>query len=217
MITNKQCKAARALLNWTKSELSEKSEVNINVISRFERGTQETSAEKVSAIKLAFLRNDIEFIGKSGVSIKEDTAELISGSDCTQQLWKKILNSFNEEEGGEVLVTHVDERRGLTKHGEALNDYLEQLQSRGITERILSCEGDAFFLMPPLCYRWLPKHIFNHARTCYVFNGCVAIQCWDSDTIIYVRNHKAFLSEKDHFEKLWRNALIPQLPQLVSN
>ncbi len=217
MITNKQCKAARALLDWTKSELSANSGVNINVISRFERGTQETSAEKVTAIKDAFIKYDIEFSGQMGVSIKEDTAELITGKDCTQQLWNKILNSFQGSEGGEVLVTHVNERRGLAKHGEALNEYLEKLKSKGIRERILSCEGDTFFLMPAYCYRWLPRHIFNNSRTCYVFSGCVAIQCWESDTIIYVRNSKAFQSEKDYFEKLWDNALIPSLPKIVSN
>ncbi len=215
MITNKQSKAARALLDWSMSRLSKESGVDINVISRFEKGTQDTTAEKVNSIKNTFTLYDIEFTGLTGVAIKEDIAEIITGIDYTQKLWRKIINSF-QGLPGEVLVTHVDERRGLIKHGEALNQYLEELDSKNISERVLSCEGDTFFLMPPHCYRWLSKNIFNNTRTCYVFSGCVAIQCWESDTIIYIRNNKAFQAEKLHFEKLWDNALIPALPKIAS-
>ncbi len=217
MITYQQSNAARALLGWNKSKLAEKSGVDLNAISRFEKGTGNPTAETVQALEHAFVKADIEFTGKLGVAVKEDISELITGKDSTQILWNKILNSFDNTGAGEILVTHVDETRGLAKHGDALLEYIGKLKDKNITERLLSKEGDYHFLVPPHCYRWLPEPIFNSFRTCYVFNGCLAIQCWESSTIIFIRNQKVYEAEKAYFEKLWLNAKSPQLPKIVSS
>lgn len=217
MITPKQSQAARALLGWKMSKLAEEAGVSLNAITRFEKETVNTSVETVQAIESAFCRFDIELIGSQGVSIKEDVSELITGKNFTKILWGKILNSFSGADNGEVLVTHVNETRGLAKHGDALLGYIEALKKKNVTERLLSCEGDTTFLMPPHCYRWLSKEVFSSSRTCYVFKGCVAIQCWESETIIFVRNAKAYEAEKAYFEKLWTNAKIPHIPKIVSS
>lgn len=214
MITAKQCKAARVLLNWSGTKLSAESGVDLALVGRFEKGFQKSAADKVAAMEDTFKRAGIEFLGSSGVTVKRDVSELFTGKDSCSQLWQRILQSFDGCDEGEILVTHVDERRGLKENGDKLEVYLDELKNRGITERLLSCEGDTFFLVSPKCYRWIPEILFNASRTTYIFNGCVAIQFWESDTIVYVRNQKAYEAEAKQFERLWLSSAVPKLPEI---
>ena len=66
MITGMQVRAAKALLNWTGSELSARAGVGLSTVRRIEGcdGMLETASIKVlQAIKIAFESAGVEFIG----------------------------------------------------------------------------------------------------------------------------------------------------------
>ncbi len=65
MITSSQIRAARALLDWTRSELSERSGVGISALMRFESadGVPAGNIKTIDAVKKAFEEAGIEFIG----------------------------------------------------------------------------------------------------------------------------------------------------------
>ena len=65
MITSSQIRAARALLDWTRSELSEKSGVGISALMRFESadGVPAGNIKTIDAVKKALEEVGIEFIG----------------------------------------------------------------------------------------------------------------------------------------------------------
>ena len=66
MITGMQVRAAKALLNWTGSELSARAGVGLSTVRRIEGcdGMLETASIKVlRAIKIAFESAGVEFIG----------------------------------------------------------------------------------------------------------------------------------------------------------
>lgn len=65
MITSGQIRAARALLDWTRSELSEKSGVGISALMRFESadGVPTGNIKTIDAVKKALEEAGIEFIG----------------------------------------------------------------------------------------------------------------------------------------------------------
>ena len=65
MITSSQIRAARALLDWTRSELSESSGVGISALMRFESadGVPAGNIKTIDAVKKAFEEAGIEFIG----------------------------------------------------------------------------------------------------------------------------------------------------------
>lgn len=67
MITSGQIRAARALLDWTRSELSEKSGVGISALMRFESadGVPAGNIKTIDAVKKALEQAGIEFIGAS--------------------------------------------------------------------------------------------------------------------------------------------------------
>ena len=65
MITSSQIRAARALLDWTRSELSERSGVGISALMRFESadGVPAGNIKTIDAVKKAFEEAGIEFTG----------------------------------------------------------------------------------------------------------------------------------------------------------
>ncbi len=62
MISAKQCKAARDLLEWKQSDLAEKSKMAVSTIAHFERGSTEPSDRTLGDLKRAFEDAGIEFI-----------------------------------------------------------------------------------------------------------------------------------------------------------
>jgi transcriptional regulator with XRE-family HTH domain len=209
MITAKQSKAARALLNWNAKELANQAGVSPATITNFEKYQSVLQTDIHKKIISAYEKASIRFINDNGVELLQETSEILQGKNCIEELWKKILDSFKGHNSGEVLITHVDETRALDKSNGDLRQHIKNLEEHGISERLLSCEGDTVFLTNPECYRWLDKGFFTLERSTYVFNGCVAIQFWQSNLIVFIRNQRAFQAEKDRFEFLWENAKIP--------
>jgi len=62
MITPAQSRSARALLDWSREQLAEQSEVALRTIVDFERGAREPRKITLLALKSALERSGIEFI-----------------------------------------------------------------------------------------------------------------------------------------------------------
>ena len=71
MITAAQCRAARALLEWTQRDLMAASSVSLPSIKRFERGNGRTELVNDS-LRHAFERARIRFIGRTGLDLPGD-------------------------------------------------------------------------------------------------------------------------------------------------
>lgn len=69
-ITPEQSKAARSLLGWTQKELAENAGVGISTVVDFESSKRVPIKNNLVAIRTAFERGSIDFIGKSGVNVK---------------------------------------------------------------------------------------------------------------------------------------------------
>lgn len=88
-------------------------------------------------------------------------------------------------------------------------DHLKRLKEYKITERLLVCEGDNFFVQDPKCYRWLPKEIFKTGVMSLLYGNKLAIQFWNNSVCVIIENKNVYNEEKQRFEYLWDNALIP--------
>lgn len=62
MITPRQIRAARALLDWSQQDLADKAIVSLNALARLERGTVDPRASTLSAVEKALMRAGVEFI-----------------------------------------------------------------------------------------------------------------------------------------------------------
>lgn len=66
MPTAEQCRAARALLNWSQAQLAEASKVGLSTIGNFEAGRSTLMAANVEALRRAFEAADIMLIEENG-------------------------------------------------------------------------------------------------------------------------------------------------------
>jgi predicted transcriptional regulator len=62
MITPRQIRAARALLDWSQQDLADKAIISLNAMARLERGTVDPRMSTLSAVEKALMRGGIEFI-----------------------------------------------------------------------------------------------------------------------------------------------------------
>lgn len=208
MIKPEQSRAARGLLNWTQQDLADAAGLSKGSILKFERGGQEVLASNIEVISQAFASADIEFPDEYSIRKRTDHVALLKGPDALKNLWADILCTLKET-GGEVLITNVNEKRTEDIEHQALHNHLKKLQEYGITERLLSCVDDAYFLMPQECYRWISKELFTFGTSTYVYKNKVALQLWQSSMIILVQSEEAYIAEKSRFEDLWSRALLP--------
>ena len=76
-MTPAQCRAARALINWSTQQLASQAEVGVNTVNRFEGG-QDARMSSVDKIRAALESAGIAFIqrngGGSGVRLREPEA-----------------------------------------------------------------------------------------------------------------------------------------------
>ena len=74
MPTIEQIRAARALLDWSQSDLADHAGLSQTGIARIENGTNQPNSSTLNKIKAAFENADIEFLGPSG--LRKKTGEI---------------------------------------------------------------------------------------------------------------------------------------------
>lgn len=194
---------------WSQKDLAQSAGISPVTLNKFERGTSLLSAPNAATLKELFVNAGIEFPDPHGVRLRTEGVKILQGEEAMKILWDDIFNTLKDV-GGEILITHVDEQRTLVQEAEALTSHIKRLKKHGITERLLSCEGDDFFLMPKKCYRWLEARHFHTSLSTYTYQDKVAIQMWDTSIIVLLQHKDAAQAERARFENLWTNAKIPE-------
>jgi predicted transcriptional regulator len=69
MITPAQCRAARALLDWSQEKLAETADVGIVTVRQFEAGTTKPRPATTKVIRQAFEEASVEFINGKRVGV----------------------------------------------------------------------------------------------------------------------------------------------------
>ena len=79
MLECSQIRAARALLNWSQSDLAKASQMANSSIKNIENVNTSARRETIEQIRSAFENNGIEFLPGSGVKLKTDVVMTVQG------------------------------------------------------------------------------------------------------------------------------------------
>ncbi len=71
-ISSAQCRAARALLGWSRRRLAEAARVSERTVYDFERDARKPHYGTLATIRQALERNGIVFLGDDGVRLSRD-------------------------------------------------------------------------------------------------------------------------------------------------
>jgi transcriptional regulator with XRE-family HTH domain len=64
--TPEQCRAARALLDWSQDDLSERAKIGIKTLQLFERSQRDPYARTITALRATLEKAGVEFIAENG-------------------------------------------------------------------------------------------------------------------------------------------------------
>lgn len=208
MLSIEQCRAARGILGWTQDDLAGAASMSKTAINNFERGLSSPKQDTLKQLRAAFEKNGIEFSGTFGVDKQTETVSVIRGNNAGVLLWDDIIDTLKDT-GGEVLISSVNEGKVLQNHNDEFKSHMRRMKEIGISERLLSLEGDTTFIQPRECYRWIPAALYTALSPTFIYGDKVAIKLWRENIIILIHSTDAAAAEKQRFEYLWKNAITP--------
>src|SRR5262245_33161383 len=103
MLTIEQIRAARALLDWSQSDLADKAELSQTGIARIENGTNKPNTSTLEKIADAFENAGIEFIGQNGLRKKTDEIKVLRGREGFTTFMNDVYETAKSK-GGEFCL-----------------------------------------------------------------------------------------------------------------
>ena len=205
-ILPEQCRAARAILNWSQPELAKRCGITVNPILSFEKESgSQPAARTMRRIVQAFELAGIAFTATGGVERQNNLITIIEGEDANLKIHDDIYHTLKER-GGEVLcsgITELDESAG--EKFELLKLHIDRIKEAGITERILLKEGDTNIVAPREWYRWLPAECFGQTPF-QIYGSKIALKDFDKNQILLIEHQLFAESQKAMFNALWNMA-----------
>ncbi len=215
MITSNQIRAARALLNWSQTELSNRSGLTTPTIANIELGKQKPSAPTLQRIFDAFDVAGLEFTPGEGVKKKTGSMQIYSGRSGFQKFYQDIDSTALTLNKDEFLVCNVDERDFLFwLDEETLFRHYSTMNKASVKYRILIVEGDDY--MPAMNftteYRWTPAEQF-YSVPFYVYGDKVAYIGFEEGdvTVFVVESPIMSILCRRQFDEMWERALVPNV------
>src|SRR5262245_42895859 len=103
MLTGRQIRAARALLDWDAIDLAERAGLTRETISNLETGAVKPRAGSLEQISKAFTEAGVEFNGDRGVTLRDDNYRVMQGSDCWLRTLDDVYYSLRGKSNAEAL------------------------------------------------------------------------------------------------------------------
>lgn len=197
LITPAQCRAARALLNWSQPDLAMRCDMNVQTISAFEKeagSPTKTTLQKITQI-LEF--NGIEFAPNNGVSLSPGKTYIL---DTYFDVLNDIINAFPD--GGEILLHCADEKRSPPRVVEKIDEVLQ----KDITFRATICEGNTY-LRDGIPSKWIPKEYFANSEVFVIYADkfVIPIGIGPDAKFMTIKNKTLADAMRRQFEYWWKN------------
>lgn len=210
LITARQIKAARGLLDWTQDDLAQHAHLTVDQVRRFEAGKSQT-VEILDAIERAFVGHGIEFI-EEGVRRRRYEIRTLHGQKGFWDFYDDVYETIRDH-GGEILVNNVDEDLFLKWLGPKKEEHRERMEKlTNFQQKIILKEGDhrfsTDFAAPQ--YRWAHASDFSPASF-YLYGHKLAIVMFEDDTVsvFIIDQPKITQSYKALFKAAWDRATSP--------
>ena len=209
MPTIEQIRAARALLDWSQSDLANHAGLSQTGIARIENGTNQPNSQTLNKIKAAFENAEIEFLGENGLRKKTGEIKVFRGQEGFRTFMDDVYETIKNK-GGEACVYNVVEKNWIRWMGE--DEYKAHAQKmREIKEkfhfRIIVEEGDRFFIASDFAeYKWFPKEMFK-AQSFYAYGDKLGLIDFKEENVeVMMLNQKDFTdSFRILFDIAWNN------------
>jgi transcriptional regulator with XRE-family HTH domain len=215
-ITGNQMRAARALMNWSQSDLADKAGLWHPTIANIETGKTTPSKATLDKISGVFINHGLEFLDGEGVKKKTETVLTLSGESDFERFYDLVYDAAKTT-GGQIFISNVDERifdEFVQPEFDKFHMHRMEQIRRNIDFRTLVKEGDDYLPAKGYSkYKWLAADKFANTPF-YVFADYLAIIIMiDEPMIILIKNQKVADLYREKFLIQWESAKKPILPE----
>lgn len=199
-----QCRAARGLLDWSQPDLAQKCGMHVQTICAFEKEMSTPTKTTLEKITKAFEDFGIEFVGKEGVTKKQNIIRKYEGTNLGKKFLDEIYYDMKDT-GGEILLKGVVENKWYDTPEDTvfLENHIQRLINANITEKILISDKDNTIVAPKSWYRKMPKKYFSF-YTQWIYKNKVAMMSWGkTEKLIIIESPELFEAETKTFYCLW--------------
>ena len=207
MISPRQVKAARALLDWTQTDLAKASGLHLNAINKLEKGLSEPRSATMERIRNACETAGIRFRGLRGVEMKADTFEMarFEGPDFMRHFVDNELAGL-QGPNDEGLYFILDEGFFAEADAAQVARFNKNRIKRGFRERYITKKNDKTYRRADKeFYRWLPDKALGTIAYAILGNRVAFLQ-WKTQELIIIRNKSLAMTFTNQFEFLWAQA-----------
>lgn len=214
-ISAAQCRAARALLNWSQPDLAGSCDIHVQTISAFESESSTPTKTTLQKIANALQGNGVEFLPDSGVRLKMQNVRIYQGRESYGDFYKDVYEVARTV-GGDFCVSNVDETEFIRRHQGVTSVHIEKMEEVAKANpkfrmRLLSKEGD--FFMPAkgyASYRWVTPDQFKEIPF-YVYGDRLAIMIFSKEDVYInvIRDQRVADACRAQFDLAWQQAIIP--------
>jgi DNA-binding XRE family transcriptional regulator len=216
VITGKQIKAARVLIDMGQEELATLTGLTSHGIRKIEDGTSTPQKGTVSDILRVFAERRIEFTDGQGVRFRDESTEVLNGKDGMKVFWDRVF-TFAQTIGGVIRQNGIPEGPLDQCAPEEAAAHRERMQPlinrrRDIYVRAILEEGDMNFLCTAYAdYKWNPKEA-PPTVPYYIFGDSIAIFAFEAEPspkIILITSLIIANAYIKQFDRAWEIAKIP--------
>lgn len=187
MISIKQIRAARGLLDWSQGDLAKACGISLTAINNIDRGRTTPHIETLGKIRRTLESQGIEFISGDGVRTQEKVFKVVTfeGPEAFPKFLKDILETLKQV-GGEAVHILDSEKNFIEDHRDIGFEYYKEFKRNYLREKILICEGEMLKYGPAATsqYRWVSKEfatqvlssVYGNKYTIYLPNKIVTIE-----------------------------------------
>ncbi len=212
-ITTAQIRGARGILNWSQSDLADRTGISATSIGSIEKGQSQPRESTLKLIKQAFEDSGIEFIGTDGLRQQLEYVKTYEGPDEFKEFMDHVYE-VAKEEGGDFVLFNAYPPHWHKWLGEEWFEYhSERMRQLGpqVRFKIIAKEGITNLISKSFAeYRWISEELFND-RALYAYANHIAFVNFEKDKIsVIVLTQKHFADAfKILFNIAWDNVATP--------
>ncbi|MFA4994257.1 MAG: helix-turn-helix transcriptional regulator [Bdellovibrionales bacterium] len=203
MITGRQIRAARALLDMSQDDLANAAGLTKQGISKIEDGSVQPREGTIADIMKVFREKGIEFTENQGVRLYDHKVREIDGPNCYALLLDEIY--YQLQKGEEFFVCMADESLSPQEVHEAF----KRIVRKGIKYKKLIKEGNNHIRGPLDWYRQIPSRYYQNAASVF-FDDICAYLTEDFQKVIVVHDKAIAQANKNFFDLVWSQAKSPK-------
>lgn len=213
-ITTAQIRGARGILNWSQSDLAERTGISSTSIGSIENGQSTPRASTLQTIRKTFERNGIEFLGMDGVRAQSNYVQTLNGQDGFEtfldDVYETAIKHGTKEKPAEIYLSNVVHENWVKWMGadKWQNHTKRMTEAKNVMDvRIIVQEGDWNFPAKSYSqYKWFPEASFND-KSFYSYHDKLAFLNFKEDDveIVIMRQPEFAEGYRTMFRICWDN------------